>query len=318
MKGLRLVPEETHINFIGMRFVTYILSALLMIGSIGYVIKNNLNFGIDFVGGTLIEVRVPEIPDLAMLRTDLNGTNLGAISLQEFGAPQDLLIRLPEQKGSEELAPEEAQKLAIEKVRGVLESSFEGDIDYRRTEYVGPQVGEELKKQGLYAVLFSLLGILAYVSFRFEWQFGLAAILALAHDTIATIGLFSLTQMEFNLSTVAAILMIAGYSINDTVVVFDRVRENLRKYRKKPLDEILNNSINQTLARTIMTSVTTMLALMALWAFGGEVIQGFVNALIFGVLIGTYSSIFVAAPVLMLIHRRRKTGAEDSAEQVPA
>jgi len=185
-------------------------------------------------------------------------------------------------------------------------------VDYRRTEFVGPQVGEELKKQGMYAVLFSLFGILAYVWFRFEWQFGVASIVALAHDAIATVGLFALTQMEFNLSTVAAILMIAGYSINDTVVVFDRIRENLRKYKKKPLADLFNMSINQMLSRTLMTSVTTLLALIALYIFGGEVIQGFIYALIFGIVIGTYSSIFIAAPTLLYMNVHRGSFDEES------
>ena len=302
MKGLRLVPEETALNFIGLRFLAYALSAVLIMGSIALTAKDGLNFGIDFTGGTLIEIRTPEQPDLGELRTLLNGLALGAISIQEFGAPNDLLIRLPQQEGDADV-----QQMAIEDVREALNDHFAeaGVVDYRRVEFVGPQVGEELKRQGMMAVLFSLAGILAYVWFRFEWQFGVASIVALAHDAIATIGLFALTQMEFNLSTVAAILMIAGYSINDTVVVFDRIRENLRKYKKMPLPELFNMSVNQMLSRTLMTSVTTLLALMALYLFGGEVIQGFIYALIFGVVIGTYSSVFVAAPVLLLTNLKR-------------
>ncbi|MAZ76586.1 MAG: protein translocase subunit SecF [Micavibrio sp.] len=301
---MRFFPQETNINFVSMRFVTYIISAIVLIGSLFYVVNKGPNFGIDFTGGTLVEVRVSETPDIAALRNDLNTLELGAISLQEFGAPDDLLIRLPEQTPLAEQTEQAAQELAIGKVRALLDAKFE-NVDYRRVEFVGPQVGKELKIQGLYAILFSLGGILLYIWFRFEWQFGLAAIAALAHDTLATVGLFAFTQMEFNLSTVAAILMIAGYSINDTVVVFDRIRENLRKYKKKTMAEICNMSINQTLSRTLMTSVTTMLALVALWVFGGEVIRGFVNALIFGIVIGTYSSIFVAAPVLLLVHKGR-------------
>lgn len=307
MRGLRLIPEETSLNVMGKRFLAYILSAVIMLASIGLVATNGLNFGIDFTGGTLIEVRTPVEPDLTRLRSDLNNLDLGGISIQEFGQPDDLLIRLPQQKGGAE-----AEKAALQSVRGYLDESFSGDageslVDYRRVEFVGPQVGDELKIQGLYAVLFSLLGILAYIWVRFEWQFGVAAIVALAHDAVATIGLFALTQMEFNLSTVAAILMIAGYSINDTVIVFDRIRENLRKFKKMPLVELFNRAINQTLGRTIMTSLTTLLALVALYVFGGEVIQGFVYALIFGIVIGTYSSIFVASPVLLLINIKRST-----------
>ncbi|MCB9983259.1 MAG: protein translocase subunit SecF [Rhodospirillales bacterium] len=308
MRGLRLVPEDTNLNFIGLRFIAYVLSAALVLGSIGLTVQRGLNFGIDFTGGTVIEVRTPEAPDLAELRTLLNDLDLGAISIQEFGAPEDLLIRLPQQSCADVVeddkdAPScaDIQQMAIEDVRGALNDTYAeaGEVDYRRVEYVGPQVGEELKKQGLMAVLFSLVGILAYVWFRFEWQFGVAAVIALAHDTIATVGLFALTQLEFNLSTVAAILMIAGYSINDTVIVFDRIRENLRKYKKMPLPELFNKSVNEMLGRTLMTSGTTLLALVALYLFGGEVIQSFVYALIFGIVVGTYSSVFVAAPVLL-------------------
>lgn len=311
---LKWVPENTKIDFIGKRYVAFVLSAILLLGSLGLLVTKGLNFGIDFTGGTLIEVRVSEAqPNLGELRTELNTLELGAISIQEFGAPDDLLIRLPEQRVEGDQTPQEVQEAAISKVRAMLDERFE-TVDYRRVEFVGPQVGEELKQKGMYAVLFSILGMLIYIWFRFEWQFSVAAITALVHDSLATIGLFALTQMEFNLSTVAAILMIAGYSINDTVVVFDRIRENLRKFKKMPVFEVLNNSINQTLSRTLMTSITTMLALIALWIFGGEVIRGFVNALIFGIIIGTYSSIFVASPILtfMNIHHTRISHDPDS------
>ncbi len=315
MKGLRLIPEETKIDFIGRHMLAFLVSGVLLIGSIGLVFTQGLNFGIDFTGGTLIEVRTPELPDIGALRTELNTLGLGAISIQEFGKPDDLLIRLPQQVSDDA----GAQKVAIEAVRAALDAKFEGAIDYRRTEYVGPQVGEELKKQGILAVFFSLLGIMVYVWFRFEWQFGLASLIALAHDAIATIGLFALTQLEFNLSTVAAILMIAGYSINDTVVVFDRLRENLRKYKKMPLPELFNFSVNQMLTRTIITSVTTMLALIALYVFGGEVIRDFVYALIFGVAIGTYSSIFIASPVLLYMNiQRGALGSSAKTQEVEA
>lgn len=302
-KGINLIPQDTNIDFVGKRFIAFALSFLIIIGSIGLTAKDGLNFGIDFTGGTVIEIAVPEKPNLPEMRSNLNALGLGAISLQEFGEPTDLMIRLPQQEGDAE-----NQQEAINKVRASLDEKYGADVvDYRRIEYVGPQVGEELKKQGAYAVLFSLLGILAYVWIRFEWQFGIASIVALAHDTIALIGFFALTQMEFNLSTVAALLMVAGYSINDTVVVFDRIRENLRKYKKKPLGELFNLSVNQMLARTLMTSVTTLLALVALYVFGGEVIKGFIAALIFGIVIGTYSSVYVASPVLMFMNVRRST-----------
>ncbi len=310
MKGIRLVPDDTKLDFIGKRYLAFVLSVIMIIASFGITAAQGLNFGIDFTGGTVIEIRVQEAPDLAPLRTGLNELELGAISIQEFGEPTDLMIRLPQQEGG----PEEQQG-AIDTVRGFLGTQFgEDSVEYRRTEFVGPQVGEELKRAGALAILWSMLGILAYIWFRFEWQFGVAAIIALLHDTIIVIGLFALTQMEFNLSTVAALLMIAGYSINDTVVVFDRIRENLRKYKKKPLPELFNMSVNQMLARTLMTSVTTLLALFSLWLFGGEVIRGFVDALIFGIVIGTYSSVFVAAPILIYLNLRRPAETPEAQE----
>ena len=330
MKGLRLVPEETNIDFIGKRIIAFAFSAIIILASFFLVATKGLNFGIDFTGGTVIEVRVPEQPDLTEMRNLLNGLELGVVSIQEFGEPTDLMIRIPEQvedpedkekrldclSGASDAAncAKSPQQMAIDITRTSLDERFgEGYVEYRRTEFVGPQVGEELKKAGALAVLWSLIGILCYIWFRFEWQFGVAAIIALAHDTIAIIGLFALTQMEFNLSTVAALLMIAGYSINDTVVVFDRIRENLRKYKKKALPELFNMSVNQMLSRTLMTSVTTLLALAALWLFGGEVIRGFVDALIAGIVIGTYSSVFVASPVLIYMNIRREAKVDNTA-----
>ncbi len=312
MRGIEFIPAGTNVNFIKMRTFAFLISAFVVLSSIGLVATKGLNFGIDFTGGTVIEIRTPVTPDLPDLRTTLNDAGLGVISIQEFGAPDDLLIRLPQQEGSAE-----AQTAAIATVRGMLDAKYAqaGAVDYRRTEFVGPQVGKELKRQGMYAVLFSIMGIMAYIWFRFEWQYGVAAIVALMHDCVSIVGLFAFTQMEFNLATVAAILMIAGYSINDTVVVFDRIRENLRKFKKKPLSDVLNMSINQTLSRTIVTGVTTLLALIALYLFGGEVIRGFIDALIWGIIIGTYSSIFVASPILLYLGVRRSEVV--SAEPVP-
>ena len=331
MRGIRLIPSDSNVNFVGMRYVAFVFSFLVVAASIFLISSKGLNMGIDFTGGTIIEIRTPVEPDLEGLRTRLNKLELGAISIQEFGRVDDLLIRLPEQKETPEFAAQRQQCLeanpderelcptindkAISDVQASLEEIYEGQtVDYRRIEFVGPQVGEELKMQGLYAILFSLAGIMLYIWFRFEWQFGVAALIALAHDSLATIGLFAFTQMEFNLSTVAAILMIAGYSINDTVVVFDRIRENLRKYKKKPLPELFNFSVNQTLSRTLMTSVTTLLALIALYIFGGEVIRGFVDALIFGIVIGTYSSIFVASPILLMMNINRGVMSVEQSE----
>jgi preprotein translocase subunit SecF len=307
MKTLRLIPSGTKVDFIGRRHIAFVFSALLMVASIGAFAVEGLNLGIDFLGGILIEVRDQSGPaDIADLRGRLSGLGLGEVQLQEFGEPEEVLIRLQRQEGDEK-----AQAHAIEAVKAELGDGFE----YRRTEYVGPKVGDELKEAAALAVLFAVGAILLYIWFRFEWQFGLAAVVALVHDVISTIGIFALLQIEFNLATVAAILTIAGYSINDTVVVFDRVRENLRKYKKLSSPELLNLSVNGTLSRTVVTSLTTLLALLAIYLFGGEVIRGFAFALIWGIVIGTYSSIFIAAPVLMMLGMRQSvTQAGEGAE----
>ena len=295
MKPLNLVPIKPDLNFIGRKRIFFIFSALLVALAIGLFASRGLNFGIDFQGGILIEVRMSEGGKLSEMRTELSDLGVGEVALQEFGQPTDILIRVQKQEGGEK-----AQQVAVEKVKTAL---GEG-VQYRRTEFVGPQVSRELFRDVI-AVILAMVGILAYIWFRFEWQFGLGAIIALLHDVITTIGIFALTGLEFNLSTVAAILTIAGYSINDTVVVYDRVRENLRKYKTMPLPELLNNSINETLSRTVMTSLTTMLALVSLYVLGGEVIRGFSFALIWGVVIGTYSSICVAVPVLLHLNVNR-------------
>jgi len=274
------------------------LSILLILISISMFIARDLNYGIDFQGGILIEVRVGQANKLVEMRQRLKTLGLGEVTLQEFGSPMDILIRVQKQEGGEK-----AQQVAIDKVKGELGS----DIKYRRTEFVGPKVSEELFQDGVTAVFLAIIGILLYIWFRFEWQFGVGAIIALCHDVLTTVGIFALTGIEFNLSTVAAILTIAGYSINDTVVVYDRVRENLRKYKSLSLFELLNNSVNETLSRTVMTSVTTLLALLSLYILGGEVIRGFSFAMIWGVLIGTYSSICLAVPLLLYFNIDRGT-----------
>lgn len=297
-KGIHIVPPDTKFDFIGQRYFAFAVTLAMILGSLYFVFDRGLSYGIDFTGGTLIEVSVKEEPDLAGLREDLNNLELGEISLQEFGGANTLLIRVPGQGEDPDV-----QKAAIDKVRGTIDADY-ADADYRRVEFVGPQVGEELKKKGFYAVVFALLGIMAYVWVRFEWQFGLAALISIAHDVIAVLGFMAFTGMTFDLSTLAAVLMVAGFSINDTVVIFDRIREIMRKYRKMPLREVCNISINQTLSRTIMTSMLTLLALIALWVFGGEVIQGFVDALLFGFIVGTYSSVYVAASLLLYMGLR--------------
>ncbi|MGF1641780.1 MAG: protein translocase subunit SecF [Rhodospirillales bacterium] len=306
MRHLRLVPADTRIRFVERRAICFVLSALLVAASVALFTFKGLNYGIDFKGGILLDVRTEGSADLAGLRRTLGGLGLGEVSLQEFGAPDNVLIRIQQQPGGEE-----AQLAAVARVKEVLGTG----IEYRRTEFVGPKVSAELFWDGIYAVTAAILAILVYIWFRFEWQFGLAAVVALTHDVLATIGIFSLIGLEFNLSTVAAVLTIAGYSINDTVVVFDRVRENLRKYKKMPLGELLDLSINQTLSRTLMTSVTTLLALGALYVLGGEVIRGFAFGMIWGVVIGTYSTVFVAVPLLLYLNVRRGVIAADAAAE---
>jgi len=287
---LKLVPSDTSINFLKHRRIAFIFSLFLVASSIGLFVVKGLNLGIDFKGGILIEARNTTGPaDISDLRADLGQLGLGDISLQEFGTPTDVLVRVQRQEGDEE-----AQIAAIAAISSTLGDSY----DIRRTEFVGPTVGAELAEKGMLAVACALLAIMVYIWFRFEWQFSIAAILALAHDVLSTVGLFALTSFEFNLATVAAILTIAGYSINDTVVVFDRVRENLRRYKSYEIRDIINKSLNETLSRTVMTSFTTLLALLAITIFGGAVLRDFALAMIWGVLIGTYSSVFVAVGFL--------------------
>jgi len=308
MKPLNLISIKPNLNVIGRKNIFFVFSSVLVLLAFGLFFSRGLNYGIDFQGGILIEIRMPDAGKVGQVRGELSGLGLGEVALQEFGEPTDILIRIQKQSGGDK-----EQQVAVNKVKTAL-----GDgVKYRRTELVGPQVSQELFRDGMIAVVLAILGILAYVWFRFEWQFGLGAIIALVHDVLTTIGIFALTGIEFNLSTVAAILAIAGYSINDTVVVYDRVRENLRKYKSLPLPELLNNSINETLSRTIMTSVTTMIALLALYILGGEVIRGFSFALIWGVLVGTYSSICVAVP-LLLYFKIDRAGVRISDESQPA
>tara|TARA_R110002110_G_scaffold249410_2_gene465602 strand:+ start:1165 stop:2136 length:972 start_codon:yes stop_codon:yes gene_type:complete len=294
---VRLIPATTKFDFLRRRTVFFIFSALLVLSALSLYAINGLSYGIDFKGGIMIEVRDTRGPaDIAKLRNDLGSLGLGEVSLQEFGEPTDVLIRIQKQEGDET-----AQNEAV----GLVKSTLGEGYDYRRTEFVGPKVSDELFWDGLMAIALALGGILVYIWFRFEWQFGIGAIIALSHDVISTIGLFALIQHEFNLATVAAVLTIAGYSINDTVVVFDRVRENMRKYKTMDFAELLNLSINDTLSRTTLTSFTTLLALVALYIFGGEIIRDFAFAMIWGVVIGTYSSICVAVPALLYFNVRR-------------
>ncbi len=308
MALIRKLPIAPNLKVIPRRKIFFAVAILVVAASlIGLAVKG-LNFGVDFRGGILMEVRTEGPADLADLRDRVGGLGLGEVTLQEFGQPTDVLINIERQQGDEA-----EQIAAIERVKAAIDDQV---ADYRRVEFVGPKVGEELKEAGILATVLALLAIAAYVWFRFEWQFALGALLALLHDVIGTIGFFALTGLEFNLASVAAVLTVAGYSINDTVVIADRVRENLRRFKKAPLTEVLNNSINETLSRTIITGLTTLIALTALSLFGGEVIRGFSLALVWGVIIGTYSSIGIAVPLLLYTGVRRSS-IEETAEAKP-
>ena len=298
MWTLKLVPAETKIDFIRLHIASFIVSASLVIASLGLFFAQGLNFGIDFKGGTLIEIGTDGPADIADLRNIIGSLDLGEVQIQEFGSLEDVLIRVGEKAD----ATDNTENLsAVDQIRNALPQ----DVTFRRVEVVGPQISGELVRAGFLAVTVAIGLMLFYIWLRFEWQFSVGAVLALIHDIILTIGVFCLIQLEFNLSIIAAILTIVGYSMNDTVVVYDRVRENLRRFKKIPLSELANLSINSTLSRTVMTSVTTLLALLALYILGGEVIRGFTLAMIWGVFVGTYSSIFIAAPVLMYLGVKR-------------
>ena len=291
MFKFNLVSQNVNLDFLKVKNLAFLFSIALIILTVFFILYKGLNFGIDFKGGVLIELRDKSNSSvqLSEFRKKAELLNVGEISVQKFGKETDVLLRIQKQQGDER-----KQILLIEKVK----NTFEKDFEIRRTEFVGPVVGDELKEAGLTAVILSLFLIMLYIWFRFEWQFAIASIIALIHDVVSTIGLFSIFSLEFNLSIVAAILTTAGYSINDTVVVFDRVRENLRKYKSKEHYFIYNKSINETLSRTLMTSVTTLIALVIIYFFGGAVLADFALAMIWGVIIGTYSSIFIAVSFL--------------------
>ena len=304
MKLLRLIPSNTNIDFLSIKKFAFLFSILVISGTFLSLFLNNLNYGIDFKGGILLEVRAKnyEKSNINELRNKVLTLKAGEISIQKFGKEGDYLIRIQKQEGDQK-----HQIAMIEKVKLLIDN----DYSIRRSEFVGPTVGDELKVAGIYAVSLSLLAIMVYIWFRFEWQFSIAAIIALIHDVISTIGLFSFLQLEFNLATIAAILTTAGYSINDTVVIFDRVRENLRRYKSKDHYYIYNKSINETLSRTVITSVTTLIALFIIFFFGGAVLSDFALAMIWGVLIGTFSSIFVAVSILTFFDINKGEKVED-------
>lgn len=338
--GLKFIPDNTTFNFTGFRKVGYAFSSLAVIGSIVAFLMIGLNYGIDFRGGATIEVgpaegQVFDEQSLSSVREAINPLDLGDAKItliSDLGedAPQGMVVFLETQpedrefigiceKFNEEIEgnrAESVQQLSTSCVKEALISVLGDGIVERKVDVVGPAVSSELIEKGTMAVILAVVGVLIYIWYRFEWQFSLGAIVALVHDVVLTIGMFSVTGLEFNLSIIAALLTIVGYSLNDTVVVYDRVRENLRKYKKMKLPELLNLSINQTLSRTIMTSVTTLIALLALFIFGGTVLRGFTAAMIWGVVIGTYSSIFIASPILQMLGVKRDWSAEGRGHEV--
>src|ERR1700742_1922029 len=294
MRLLRIVPDDTKFDFMRFRRISFPASALLSILAIFLFFFHGLNFGIDFVGGTLMEVQSKSgAADIAKMRSTLGGLGLGEVQLQQFGAPTDVLIRLAEQPGGDA-----AQQAAVQKVRTALGDS----VDYRRVEVVGPRVSTEFLTSGMIGLMLAILAILVYLWFRFEWQFALGAMIANVHDIVLTIGFMSVTQIDFDLTSIAALLTILGYSLNDTIVIYDRIREMLRRYKKMPMPQLLNESINSTLSRSIITHVTVTLALLALLLFGGQAIHSFTATMMFGVvLVGTYTSVFIASPILIYL-----------------
>ena len=291
---MRFLNRKTNIDFMSQRRVALVFSVVMLTVSIVSLAVRGLNFGLDFTGGTLIEVGYPNAPEIADVRANLEGAGLDAV-VQTFGAATDIVVRIPPSDSEESSAELSTRVLAA------LSQGVEGDIDMRRVEFVGPQVGDELTEQGILAVIYAMVGVFLYVMFRFQWRFSVGAVAALLHDVLITMGVLSIFQIEFDLTVVAAILAVVGYSLNDTIVLFDRIRENFPRYRKRTPLEVVNTSVNETLSRTLMTSTTTLMVLFALFFFGGEIINGFSFTLITGVIIGTYSSIYVASTVLLLL-----------------
>ena len=291
---------ESNINFLGHRKVAVIISVALVLISLALLATRGLNFGIDFTGGTLVEVGYPQAVELDPIRQQLADNNFERATVQYFGTSRDVLIRLPPRADD----PDQAA-LSNEVLRALQTGGPEG-VDLRRVEFVGPAVGEELREQGGLAMIYALFGILIYVAVRFEWRFAVGAVLALVHDVTLTLGFFALTQIEFDLAVLAAVLAVIGYSLNDTIVVYDRIRENFRIMRKEGTEFVMNDAVNKTLSRTIVTSMTTLLVLVALFALGGAALNNFAIALIVGVLVGTHSSIFIAAAAALMLGVDRK------------
>ena len=311
MRLLRIVTDDNKFDFMRFRRISFPVSAMLSIAAILLYFFHGLNFGIDFIGGTLIEVQTKAGPaDLAKMRSTIGSLQLGEFQLQQFGAPDDVLIRISEQPGGDE-----AQQAAVQKVRAALGN----DVDYRRVEVVGPSVSTELLAYGTIGLVLAIVAILIYLWFRFEWQFALGAMIANVHDLVLTVGFMSLTRIDFDLTSIAALLTILGYSLNDTVVIYDRIREMLRRYKRMPMPDLLNASVNATLSRSIVTHVTVAMSLLALLLFGGQAIHSFTATMMFGVvLVGTYTSVFIASPILIYLGvGRGRVGGTEEPESPP-
>ncbi|HRN88322.1 MAG TPA: protein translocase subunit SecF [Hyphomicrobium sp.] len=305
-KGHDIFPHHLNLPIMRYKELCLAISTLLMVISLGLILTKGFNLGVDFKGGSLIEVRAKSgEADLSDMRSSLTALGLGSVQIQHIGTAGDVLIRVEQQEGEEEAQQEAAKK--------VLDTLGEG-YELRRVEIVGPAVSGELRTTGLIAVFVACIAIWAYVWFRFEWQFSVGVLVGLAHDALITAGVFSLFQLQFDLGIVAAFLAMLGYSINDSIVVADRIRENMRKYKKMPLTELLNLSINETLSRTVLTGVTTVIVLLSLIIFGGEVIRNFVFCMLFGVLVGTYSSVFISSPLIEYLGIRRDAMDEEPAK----
>ncbi len=304
---IKLFNKEPNFDFMGKRWLGFGASIFLTIASLLLVAEKGLNLGIDFTGGILMEAQTTKPADLAAMRLALNSGEFGEVSLQNSGSVNDVMIRI-------QVSDNDDQAKTIEQVKKLLVNLTASEIIFRKVDYVGPTVGNELIRNGVIATILSFAAIMLYVWFRFEWQYSIGAVLALLHDSIMVIGFFALTRFEFGLTAVAAILTIIGYSINDSVVIYDRIRENMRRFKKQKIITLLNISINETLSRTILTASTTLLAALALYLFGGEVISGFSAAMVFGVIIGTYSSIYISAPTLLYLRLRDDTATKTQQE----
>lgn len=311
MSYIRLIPNNINLDFVGFRFVTFAISMVVILSTIIAISVKGINYGIDFEGGYILEVRMAEKPDITSLREKLHNLNLGEVSIQQFGDDRNLLIRVEGKEESTSATTDSAVSEAAAEAKkhnqtiSTIKETLGNQNDFRKVETIGPKVGSELIANSLKAVLLALAAMLVYIAVRFEWQFAVCGIVALMHDTIAVLGLFSIFPFEFNETAIIAILITAGYSINDTIVIFDRIRENIRKYKKMDFRTLINKSINETLSRTALTATTTLIALLALYFWGGNVISGFSLPIIIGIMIGSFSSICLAAPLLLYLNVKR-------------